>query len=58
MESLFLAIPSAYDPEFDDRFLGKTTVDCTGMKGRFVVWKSADAPAYQLAVVVDDALGA
>jgi glutamyl-tRNA synthetase len=44
-------------PVFNDRMKGITTVDLRSDEGDFVVWKSADAPAYQLAVVVDDALG-
>ena len=37
---------------FEDRFCGKVT---PAADGDFVVWKSANTPAYQLAVVVDDA---
>jgi glutamyl-tRNA synthetase len=37
---------------FDDRLRGPTTID---IGGDFVVWKSVGTPAYQLAVVVDDA---
>jgi glutamyl-tRNA synthetase len=40
---------------FDDGFLGRTTIDLRAVGGDFVVWKSAGTPAYQLAVVVDDA---
>jgi glutamyl-tRNA synthetase len=40
---------------FNDGFRGPTTVDLTSVGGDFVVWKSAGTPAYQLAVVVDDA---
>jgi glutamyl-tRNA synthetase len=40
---------------FDDGFLGRTTIDLGAVGGDFVVWKSAGTPAYQLAVVVDDA---
>jgi glutamyl-tRNA synthetase len=40
---------------FHDGFRGPTTVDLGGAGGDFVVWKSAGTPAYQLAVVVDDA---
>ena len=39
---------------FNDRFRGPTEV-AGGFGGDFVVWKSAGTPAYQLAVVVDDA---
>jgi glutamyl-tRNA synthetase len=42
-------------PEFDDGFRGLTRVDPAEGGGDFVVWKSAGTPAYQLAVVVDDA---
>ncbi|HZT79210.1 MAG TPA: glutamate--tRNA ligase family protein, partial [Gemmataceae bacterium] len=42
-------------PAFDDLFRGPTHVDLRRVGGDFVVWKSAGAPAYQLAVVVDDA---
>ena len=41
---------------FEDGFLGETFIDLEKVGGDFVVWKSANAPAYQLAVVVDDAL--
>jgi glutamyl-tRNA synthetase len=40
---------------FDDEFLGRVTVDLRQAGGDFVVGKSAGTPAYQLAVVVDDA---
>ena len=40
---------------FDDGFRGPTTLDLSDLGGDFVVWKSANTPAYQLAVVVDDA---
>jgi glutamyl-tRNA synthetase len=42
-------------PAFEDEFLGETLLDLTQLGGDFVVWKSAGTPAYQLAVVVDDA---
>lgn len=42
-------------PAFTDGFLGETHVDLRSLGGDFVVWKSAGTPAYQLAVVVDDA---
>lgn len=40
---------------YDDGFRGPVTLDLAAIGGDFVVWKSADTPAYQLAVVVDDA---
>jgi glutamyl-tRNA synthetase len=40
---------------FQDLFRGTTEVDPSVAGGDFVVWKSAKTPAYQLAVVVDDA---
>jgi glutamyl-tRNA synthetase len=42
-------------PPFVDGFLGEVRVDLKEVGGDFVVWKSAGTPAYQLAVVVDDA---
>jgi glutamyl-tRNA synthetase len=42
-------------PAFDDGFRGPTRIDLRAAGGDFVVWKSAGTPAYQLAVVVDDA---
>ncbi|MBY0526970.1 MAG: tRNA glutamyl-Q(34) synthetase GluQRS [Gemmataceae bacterium] len=41
--------------EYTDRFRGRTEVDPRDTGGDFVIWKSAGTPAYQLAVVVDDA---
>ena len=41
--------------DFDDGFLGPTTLDLRQVGGDFVVWKMTGTPAYQLAVVVDDA---
>jgi glutamyl-tRNA synthetase len=46
---------ATHSPAFEDGFLGPTTVDLADLGGDFVVWKSAGTPAYQLAVVVDDA---
>jgi glutamyl-tRNA synthetase len=40
---------------FDDGFHGSITQNLHEIGGDFVVWKSAGTPAYQLAVVVDDA---
>lgn len=42
-------------PVFTDSFLGNVAIDIRELGGDFVVWKSAGTPAYQLAVVVDDA---
>lgn len=42
-------------PEFRDGFRGLVRPDLHQVGGDFVVWKSAGTPAYQLAVVVDDA---
>ena len=42
-------------PAFVDHFAGPQRIDLTRGGGDFVVWKSAGTPAYQLAVVVDDA---
>jgi glutamyl-tRNA synthetase len=48
-------------PEFDDLFRGPTRIDLREVGGDFVVWKmpvpggGPSTPAYQLAVVVDDA---
>jgi glutamyl-tRNA synthetase len=40
---------------FPDGFLGPVSINTQALGGDFVVWKSAGTPAYQLAVVVDDA---
>jgi glutamyl-tRNA synthetase len=45
----------ADSPKFHDLFRGETAVDLHQLGGDFVVWKSSGTPAYQLAVVVDDA---
>ncbi len=42
-------------PAFVDLYRGPTHIDLRQTGGDFVVWKSAGTPAYQLAVVVDDA---
>jgi len=53
-------LPAA-SPTFEDGLRGPTTVDLRAVGGDFVVWKAArspgmpSTPAYQLAVVVDDA---
>lgn len=40
---------------FTDGFRGATSLNLHDIGGDFVVWKSSGTPAYQLAVVVDDA---
>ncbi|MBP3960599.1 tRNA glutamyl-Q(34) synthetase GluQRS [Gemmata sp. G18] len=40
---------------FTDRFAGEQHIDLKHAGGDFVVWKNGGGPAYQLAVVVDDA---
>ncbi|QDU18369.1 Glutamate--tRNA ligase [Urbifossiella limnaea] len=56
-----LAVPFAWrfrvadSPPFDDLYRGHTRVDLRAAGGDFVVWKAAGTPAYQLAVVTDDA---
>jgi glutamyl-tRNA synthetase len=45
----------ADSPSFVDDFRGPTHVDLRTAGGDFVVWKAQGTPAYQLAVVVDDA---
>jgi len=42
-------------PAFDDLFRGPTALTLADLGGDFVVWRSFGVPAYQLAVVVDDA---
>jgi glutamyl-tRNA synthetase len=42
-------------PEYMDGFLGTIHLDLRIKGGDFVVWKTGGTPAYQLAVVVDDA---
>jgi glutamyl-tRNA synthetase len=44
-------------PAYLDGFLGPITLNREQIGGDFVVWKSQSGPAYQLAVVVDDAAG-
>jgi glutamyl-tRNA synthetase len=44
-----------FTPSFTDLYRGPTEIDLHRNGGDFVVWKSAYTPAYQLAVVVDDA---
>ncbi len=42
-------------PTFTDLYAGEQRIDLQHLGGDFVVWKSGGTPAYQLAVVVDDA---
>jgi glutamyl-tRNA synthetase len=42
-------------PAFTDLFAGEQCIDLHQIGGDFVLWKNAGTPAYQLAVVVDDA---
>ena len=42
-------------PGFIDRFLGEQHIDLQYAGGDFIVWRLGNLPAYQLAVVVDDA---
>jgi glutamyl-tRNA synthetase len=42
-------------PAFTDNLRGPIHIDLRQLGGDFVVWKSSATPAYQLAVVVDDA---
>jgi glutamyl-tRNA synthetase len=46
---------AALPVEFIDGLRGKVKLSPDQVGGDFVVWKSAGTPAYQLAVVVDDA---
>ncbi len=41
--------------EYDDTIVGPVAQNLQAIGGDFVVWRSAGTPAYQLAVVVDDA---
>jgi glutamyl-tRNA synthetase len=45
----------AHSPRFHDEFVGEVAIDLRALGGDFVVWKNTGTPAYQLAVVVDDA---
>ena len=45
----------ADSPPFEDLYLGATHVDLRRAGGDFILWRSMVHPAYQLAVVVDDA---
>ncbi|CAN5121037.1 tRNA glutamyl-Q(34) synthetase GluQRS [soil metagenome] len=42
-------------PTYDDLLLGPTRINLHDIGGDFVIWKTVNTPAYQLAVVVDDA---
>ncbi|OAB59225.1 hypothetical protein AY599_02625 [Leptolyngbya valderiana BDU 20041] len=43
------------DVEIDDAFLGRSRINPAAEAGDFVIWTKRGMPAYQLAVVVDDA---
>jgi glutamyl-tRNA synthetase len=45
----------AESPSFADGFWGNVSIDLSREGGDFVIWRNDDMPAYQLAVVVDDA---
>lgn len=49
-------VPEGESIEFTDLYLGKQAFVAGKDFGDFVVWRRDDVPAYQLAVVVDDAL--
>ncbi len=49
------AIPAGTEVAFTDRFHGEVCYAMDRQFGDFVIWKKDDEPAYQLAVVVDDA---
>lgn len=44
-----------HSPAFTDLIAGDVRIDLEQLGGDFVVWKNTGTPAYQLAVVVDDA---
>ena len=49
-------LPDAPEPvRFDDAFAGPQTINVDATVGDFVIWTKSGLPAYQLAVVVDDA---
>ena len=48
-------VPDGVRVEFVDRRMGKQTFVAGREFGDFLVWRRDDVPAYQLAVVVDDA---
>lgn len=56
-----LAVPFAWrfrvtdSPPFVDRYAGPQHIDLNMAQGDFVIWRAVNVPAYQLAVVVDDA---
>lgn len=44
-----------HTPAFEDIYAGRIALNLHELGGDFVVWRNFDMPAYQLAVVVDDA---
>lgn len=49
------AVPEGSEVGFEDRFRGACRIQVDRDLGDFVIWKRDGEPAYQLAVVVDDA---
>jgi glutamyl-tRNA synthetase len=49
-------VPSDRKVEFNDLRLGPCTFECLKDFGDFLIWRKDGQPAYELAVVVDDAL--
>jgi glutamyl-tRNA synthetase len=48
-------VPSGRSMAFDDRNIGPCSFECQRDFGDFIVWRKDGLPAYELAVVVDDA---
>jgi len=55
VEPNYRFLVSAGSTAFEDRFAGTICYDISSQLGDFVIWKRDGEPAYQLAVVVDDA---
>ncbi len=49
------AIPAGTEVQFEDRVVGRVHYKMDHQYGDFVIWKKDGEPAYQLAVVIDDA---
>lgn len=52
------AVPPGRVVRWQDHIAGEQAFEVARQLGDFVIWKKDDAPAYQLAVVVDDGLAA